>query len=76
MKNPNEPPIAGYIAYYLKSETPIIKENEITKLPLTISSRIIPIKLKDKFLERFNKDGKGGIPSEEELEKFLKNNKT
>jgi hypothetical protein len=69
-ENLNEPPVAGYIAYYLKSGVPI-KEGEITKLPLTISSKIIPSKLKKKFLETFNQDGKGNIPSEEELKYFL-----
>lgn len=73
-ENPNEPPVAGYIAYYLKPGVPVIKEGEITELPLTISSKIIPSKLKDKFLETFNQDRRDNIPSEEELKYFLNDN--
>jgi len=65
-------PIAGYTAYYLEPGIPIEKESEITKIPITLKSKIIKPELKDKFLERFEKTG---IPMKQEIEDFINTNK-
>lgn len=60
----------GYIAFYMTKEE--CEDNEVN---LALKQKIIPYKLKDKFIERFNYSGEIKELSEEEINQFLEENK-
>ena len=60
----------GYIAFYMTKE-----ECEDNEVKLALKQKIIPYKLKDKFIERFNYSGEIKELSEEEINQFLEENK-
>ena len=60
----------GYIVFYMTKEE--CEENEVK---LALKQKIIPYKLKDKFIEKFNYGGEIKELSEEEINQFLEENK-
>lgn len=66
--SPSQP--EGYIAFYMTKE-----ECEDNEVKLALKQKIIPYKLKDKFIERFNYSGEIKELSEEEINQFLEENK-
>jgi hypothetical protein len=59
-----------YLVFYMVKEE--CEENEVK---LALKQKLIPSKLKDKFIERFNYGGTIGEMSEEEINQFLEENK-
>lgn len=60
----------GYVAFYMVKE-----ECENNEVNIALKQKIIPFKLKDKFIERFNYGGEIKELSEEEINQFLEENK-
>ena len=62
--------IAGYLAFY----TQILPSSEDSVIKMELKQKVIPVHLKDKFIEKFNgKLNNFGI-TELEIEEFLKAN--
>ena len=63
----------GYIVFYMvKEECDNCEKNEVK---LALKQKLIPSKLKDKFIEKFNYGGEIKELSEEEINQFLEENK-
>ena len=60
----------GYLVFYMVKE-----EGEDNEVNMALKQKLIPSKLKDKFIERFNYGGEIIELSEEEINQFLEENK-